>query len=521
MKSVGLIPFIPVPMGEQLIESELQDYGDGNLVKEYRGATEEDYAEYLSELESNGFLKFSDNGDGVGGTVFTATYTKGLWQVTVLFLKKSEKLFISVSFGKELSKRMIPSLCCDPAPAVGAKTKLHMLELWWFGNSFVIQLKNGHFLISDGGQRHDCLYLLDYLDALTPEGEKPVIDAWLISHAHGDHCGCLCELTGDKAQRIAVEGVYYSICGEELYCKAQNTRTDTANIIRAVKGLKNADGEPTAFYRPHTGEKYYFCDVVIEVVHTQDQLLRDIATRDINESSTWFMLCAEGQKCLLTGDGERGCMTALMENYTREYLSLELMTLMHHGFNTMDEFTDYCTVKTLLQTVYGDTPVRQANENNYLRTCVEEYFGWGDGTKILSFPYAVGEAETLPPKKWIYHNPADRKEQINIRRYFKGSYKKEIRGIRITDNGLVKAGAYLYDRIHAHLPLPTAEDGMMLNLRIEPELTSEKGFLCYLQDPIGWVITAPDEEALYEAIAYFVDEALWTEKGFTPVQIKE
>ena len=27
--------------------------------------------------------------------------------------------------------------------------------------------------------------------------------------------------------------------------------------------------------------------------------------------------------------------------------------------------------------------------------------------------------------------------------------------IRITDNGLVKAGAYLYDRIHAHLPLPT------------------------------------------------------------------
>ena len=96
-----------------------------------------------------------------------------------------------------------------------------------------------------------------------------------------------------------------------------------------------------------------------------------------------------------------------------------------------------------------------------------------------------------------------------------------IKYIRITDNGLVKAGAYLYDRIHAHLPLPTAEDGMMLNLRIEPELTSEKGFLCYLQDPIGWVITAPDEEALYKAIAYFVDEALWTEKGFTPVQIKE
>ena len=197
------------------------------------------------------------------------------------------------------------------------------------------------------------------------------------------------------------------------------------------------------------------------------------------------------------------------------------MTLMHHGFNTMDLFTDYCKVKTLLQTVHSDTPVRQANENNYLRSCVEEYFGWGDGTKIITFPYSVGEVEALPPKQWIYHNPEDRKEQINIRRYFKGSYKKEIRGIRISDNGLVKAGAFLYDRIQSHLPLPTVADGMMINLLIDPELSAEKGFFNALKDPIGWVIAATDEEKLLEAIAYFVDEAAWTEKGFTPIQMTE
>lgn len=519
MDQFGLFPYVPTPLGEHLTEIPLEDFGDANFVKEYRGAVEKDYVNYRSALESAGFVKYSDNGDGVGGTVFTATYTKDLWQLTVLFLARSAKLFLSVSYDKPLSPRMHPSKEEEFLP--DAKTRLHMLELWWFGNSFVLQLKNGHFIVSDGGQRSDARYLLDYLEALVPQGEKPVVDAWLISHAHGDHCGAFAEVGKEYAHRIFVEGVYYSIAGEDMYQRAQNTRVDTANILCGVKKMKNSDGEPTPFYRPHTGEKYYFCDVVLEVVHTQDQLLRDVATRDVNESSAWFMIRAEGQKCLLTGDGERGCMTALMENYTPEYLELELMTLMHHGFNTMDKFTDFCKVKTLLMTVYGDTPVRQANENNYLRASVEEYFGWGDGTKIITFPYHTGEVETLPPKKWIYHNPADRKEQINIRRYFRGGYKKEIRGIRITDNGLVKAGAYLYDRIQAHLPLPTVPDGVLLNLAVDPALVSEKGFLCYMEDPIGWLVTAPNEEKLYEAISFFVDEAVWTEKGFTPTQIKE
>jgi L-ascorbate metabolism protein UlaG (beta-lactamase superfamily) len=64
---------------------------------------------------------------------------------------------------------------------------MHMMELFRLGNSFIFQLKNGHFLISDGGMATDLPYLLDYLDSLVPEGEKPIVDGWIISHAHGDH----------------------------------------------------------------------------------------------------------------------------------------------------------------------------------------------------------------------------------------------------------------------------------------------------------------------------------------------
>jgi hypothetical protein len=81
--------------------------------------------------------------------------------------------------------------------------------------------------------------------------------------------------------------------------------------------------------------------------------------------------------------------------------------LQHHGFNTRDEFTDFCTVKTVLATIKGDwkiTPLMKKREmNDYLKTKSEEWLVWGDGTKILTFPYAVGSYETLPNFEWIYH----------------------------------------------------------------------------------------------------------------------
>lgn len=67
----------------------------------------------------------------------------------------------------------------------------------------------------------------------------------------------------------------------------------------------------------------------------------------------------------------------IMEHYTKEYLNVDVMTLMHHGFNTENKFTDFCNVKTLLLTVKDVLPVRKANENDYLKSKVQEWFAWG------------------------------------------------------------------------------------------------------------------------------------------------
>lgn len=520
MSNKYLFPIIPMMEGENMTITGPEDCGDGNYVTIFSNTTKAEYEAYLASLEEAGYEKFADNGDGLANAVYTATYTKDKWAVTVVHVLKPQKTYVSVSFDKPLSERLIYKDEYAAGNIPGAQTKLHMVELWWFGNSFIIQLKNGHFIISDGGQYPDTPYLLDYLEELAPEGEKPVVEAWFISHAHGDHCGIFRELRGANAQRIYVEGIYYNVVGDALYVKDQSTRVDTAFMKWACTGLKNVDGEPTKFYRPHTGQKLYFSDIVIEVVHTHEQLLREVATGDINDTSTWIMINAEGQKCLITGDGEKGCMKTTMATYDREYFDMDMMTLMHHGFNTRDEFTDFCKVKTLIIPMRDRTPARQANENDYVKANVEEYFYWGDGTKVLTFPYTVGSYESLPVKEWIYNNPAERREQINIYRYWRGHHKKEIRTLRINDNGMVKEGAFLYDQIHKHLPLPITQDGMMITLRVDSELQAENGYVMYIEDPTGWIIKATDKNKLQEAIVTFVETAEWTEKGFT-AKLKE
>ena len=107
-------------------------------------------------------------------------------------------------------------------------------------------------------------------------------------------------------------------------------------------------------------------------------------------------------------------MYFIRENYSQEYLTLDLFTLNHHGFNTSVSFTDYITVKTLLITVQKQLPVRKIRETKYFISKVQETMDWGDGTKVLTFPYEIGSYETLSCNEWKYHKDIERVLQMNI-----------------------------------------------------------------------------------------------------------
>ncbi|MBQ9392911.1 MAG: MBL fold metallo-hydrolase [Oscillospiraceae bacterium] len=412
--TVGLMPayrcitadeelFRGVPVSPEL---PARDCGEGNFIKTVENAGREDYDALCAALERDGWQRRADNGAGLAGAVFTRLYTRDRRTLCALYTAPSRRLYVTVG---EEETPLSPHLQDDPAFragfAPGAKTSLHMLELWHFGNSFVIRLKNGHFLVSDGGLRCETPYLLDYLDSLTPAGETPVVEGWFISHEHADHCGVLLELAQDESwgDRLRIDGIYFSTPSVEML-QLDTIALGVVDLVRLVsRNVRTSSGGPVPFYRPRTGERYYFADLTVDVLHAQEILPYAECSGDFNDTGTWLLVTVEGQKVLLGGDGDKGGMKRIMENYTSDFMTLDVMTLLHHGWNTRDYFTDFCHVKTMLFTCLKDVPPSKYQQNEYLKTQVEEWFPWGEGTRVLTFPYRVGESVCLPHFDWKYH----------------------------------------------------------------------------------------------------------------------
>ena len=378
------------------VEQEAQDYGAGNYVTIKEDMTLADYRAYQIHLQEQGFIQYVDNEPGLFNKVFTATYIKAEQVITVTYIEKTARLYISACENLPLSKHLHRMNKECEVRNNDSKTALCMLQMEQFGNSFLFKLKNGHFIISDGGLDVDLEHLLETIEKHVSNGERPIVDAWFISHGHPDHCGIFRRFVEkpEYAKRIYVEGIYYNEPSDNAVNLDPVTRVSILYMKKAAQMLRTVDGKETQIYRPQTGQRYYFDEVTVDILLGQEQLpLRDY-TGDFNDSSTWCLFTIEGQKCLFGGDGDKGGICFVLDTYDSEDMTFDMMTLLHHGHNTRDIFTDFCSVKTVLDTSGGRIPEHRMKENEHLKASSSEWISWEDGEKIMEFPYVVGTYKT-------------------------------------------------------------------------------------------------------------------------------
>lgn len=417
---------VPVMTGENIKISEADDYGEGNYLIGVDGATQEEYSAYLDTLVDAGFEKHSDNGeDAMEGYALTAAFTKQNLTVVVSYAIPLEKMYITAAYDLALSDHMIYSDSYLEGVTEDAETKVHMMEINDIGACFIIQLKNGHFVVHDGGKAADTQYFLDYMEELTPGDEKPVIEAWFISHAHADHYGVINTINGNTkyANRIAVEGVYYHTPASEIfqYSYDNNPQMDVYTTSRSYAMLKAEDGSQTKFYRPQFGQRYYFCDIYIDVSMTPEQYAPESyymegTTIDMNDASIWLMHHIENQRMLVGGDAFHTGIRAVMNMFEESYLDMEIFVILHHGINVYQYFTDYTTLKTVLFPNFrvgsiwepSRAELARVEDNEYLQKVAAECISCENGTVVITFPYNMGEAEILGPREWIYNGGRQR-----------------------------------------------------------------------------------------------------------------
>ena len=67
-------PELPIPEGQNIIATEIEDWGEGHYVTTLSGVSKEAYENYLNALHELEYKKFADNGEGLGGTVYNGMH---------------------------------------------------------------------------------------------------------------------------------------------------------------------------------------------------------------------------------------------------------------------------------------------------------------------------------------------------------------------------------------------------------------------------------------------------------------
>lgn len=391
---------IPAMVVEGAKIGDVEDYGDEDYIIPVEGTELEDYKAYVELLEKKGYEKYCDNGeDALEGNVYTTIFTKSKLVVSVTHIVRMNKTLISVSDDTELSEHLIYKDEYLEGNIEGAKTLVHFPELDIInGFSSIIQLKNGHFLVHDGGGAKDGEDLIAYLENLTPEGEKPVIEGWFLSHSHEDHIGAIEEIALDSLllKSIYIEGIYFFHPSKDNFSIVENSYAEINRMYYALKSFETQDGAEVPIYRPQLGQRYYFNDIIIDVAATLEVLpFESLPMLHYNDTSVFLMHYIEGQKYLTTGDGCHSLQRIALKVFPEEYFNLDVYVVPHHGLNQYYYFTDYCTIKTALYP-RGETSVAdKAEENAYFQDTIQESYFRPQGDVILTFPYTVGTAEIV------------------------------------------------------------------------------------------------------------------------------
>ncbi|MBO5671247.1 MAG: MBL fold metallo-hydrolase, partial [Clostridia bacterium] len=204
------------------------------------------------------------------------------------------------------------------------------------GMSYIMQLADGSFIVVDGGpaNTHDEDQLLSYLQSLTPAGQKPVIAAWFITHAHSDHMALANNFLNRYHDLVEVRLAAYNFPIYDTVKNANDVKQTPARyqpmIDLFIESVRKYWPDAVHFVL-HAGQKLYLADAEIEILFTHEDLF-PLEYSWVNHTSCAFRITACGKTVMLLGDCERSLCQQMADTYG-EYLKSDLLQLSHHGAN--------------------------------------------------------------------------------------------------------------------------------------------------------------------------------------------
>ena len=204
------------------------------------------------------------------------------------------------------------------------------------GLCYIFKLENGNAIVIDGGYYYDeCaenLYnSLVKMEIAQNAGEQYIIEAWIFTHAHGDHNGILNNFAPLYADKVEVKNFLYQFpINAEVSAVGAGKEGEVAFHQMCQEAFPNA-----TYINPHAGLNYYFGNVTISMLYTPDTLWSEDVPVDYYNDNSLIMNIKGGDTSILSmGDaGEKAATRSWNLFEARAYKS-GILQIAHHGMTT-------------------------------------------------------------------------------------------------------------------------------------------------------------------------------------------
>ena len=211
------------------------------------------------------------------------------------------------------------------------------------GMGYIITLEDGSFVVIDGGKgnarlwdalcaRHREIYGSD------PTAANPIhVAAWYITHSHGDHYAAAnylisAHLVDPKFKLDHIIGNYPS--SSSIY---PSLNDDIMSMQATVNSIKTNTTTQTTFIKAHTGQKFYFANLEMQIMMTYDDL-NPQRQHNQNDTSTTIRFSLTSQDApaakpitmMWLGDANKQQSRWMCGMYGN-YLKCDTVQIAHHG----------------------------------------------------------------------------------------------------------------------------------------------------------------------------------------------
>ena len=381
-----------------------------------KNTTAEEFEVYKKKVVTDGYTLYTEN--TIADNHF-ATFTNSAYTVNAGFYKYDNTVRLLIeplapAVGLE-SDNKYKTVTTSQITMLGLEYKKSATEYASNGQSFLIRLADGRFIVVDGGFG-TASGINNFVNTLKEQSKEytttPTIAAWIITHGHGDHVGMIKSYATINSRGIKVERIIanfmaqserersVSLNGSGNGWEKWSTGSGKADShIRAAAKTFNAE-----LHKAHVGQIYYLADAKIEVLYTLESFAPK-ACNAFNTTSIVMKMTFGGKTTYLsTGDATGNGMQTAARHFG-DYIHCDIVQTCHHGYTTWGNDSGMIEAYKKVNATLVLWPQGTHAINNYLGkgynsvlfslSNYKEYYHAGvEGDKIIvELPYVYGQSK--------------------------------------------------------------------------------------------------------------------------------